>query len=49
VVYYSDETCIASRIAYQMMTEGGYTHVRRYAGGLADWEAAGYPLEGKMA
>ena len=23
----------------------GYPNVRRYAGGLADWEAAGYSLE----
>ena len=49
VVYCSDETCVASKIAYQMMKAGGYTNVRRYAGGIADWEAAGYPLEGEMA
>ena len=23
----------------------GYRRVRRYAGGIADWEEAGYPLE----
>jgi rhodanese-related sulfurtransferase len=25
-----------------------YKHVRRYAGGILDWEEAGYPLEGEM-
>ncbi len=48
VVYCSDEACVASKVAYQMMTAGGYTNVRRYAGGIADWEAAGYPLDGEM-
>jgi rhodanese-related sulfurtransferase len=24
----------------------GYKNVRRYAGGIVDWEEAGYPLEG---
>jgi hypothetical protein len=26
----------------------GYRHVRRYAGGMLDWEEAGYPLAGEM-
>jgi rhodanese-related sulfurtransferase len=26
----------------------GYNKVRRYAGGIADWEQAGYPLEGNF-
>jgi rhodanese-related sulfurtransferase len=26
----------------------GYTHVRRYAGGILDWEEAAYPLEGEL-
>jgi rhodanese-related sulfurtransferase len=24
----------------------GYSKIRRYAGGIVDWEQAGYPLEG---
>jgi rhodanese-related sulfurtransferase len=47
VVYCSDEACIASQIAYRALTEGGHGNVRRYAGGLSDWEAAGYVLEGR--
>ena len=48
VVYCSDVNCIASRAAYSMMTAEGYTNLRRFAGGLFDWEQAGYPLEGEM-
>lgn len=29
-----------------MMEKKGYTNVRRYAGGLSDWNSAGYNLEG---
>lgn len=47
VVYCSDPSCIASRSAYQMLTARGYSHVRRYAGGLNDWEEAGLELEGE--
>ena len=46
VVYCSDPNCIASRSAYQMLSAHGYTSVWRYAGGLNDWEEAGYALEG---
>jgi 3-mercaptopyruvate sulfurtransferase SseA len=48
VVYCSNEDCIASQAAYRLLERHGYPNVRRYAGGLADWEAAGYPLEGDM-
>ena len=48
IVYCSNETCIASITAYKMLKEKGCKHVRRYAGGLLDWEDAGYPLEGEM-
>lgn len=49
VVYCSDPACVGSRFAYKKLVESGYTNVRRYAGGLSDWEAAGYPLEGTAA
>ena len=45
VVYCSGEDCPASIAAYRILTSKGYTNVRRYAGGLADWEEAGYPFE----
>ncbi|MCK5313828.1 MAG: rhodanese-like domain-containing protein [Anaerolineales bacterium] len=46
VVYCSDPNCIASIAAYNHLVNNGYENVRRYAGGLSDWGAAGYPLEG---
>ena len=48
VVYCSSAACIASVLAYQYLVHHGYEHVRRYAGGILDWEEAGYPLEGEM-
>jgi rhodanese-related sulfurtransferase len=48
IVYCSNENCIASITAYKMLKANGYEHVRRYAGGLLDWEDAGYVLEGDM-
>lgn len=48
VVYCSDETCVASIAAYKMLKDAGYEKVRRYSGGLLDWEEAGLPLEGDM-
>ncbi len=47
VVYCSDSACIASQAAYQYLVKRGYINVRRYSGGLADWDAAGYPFEGE--
>jgi rhodanese-related sulfurtransferase len=48
VVYCSNYACSASVSAYEYLMRHGYTHVRRYAGGILDWEEAGYPLEGEM-
>jgi rhodanese-related sulfurtransferase len=45
VVYCADVHCAASIYAYRRLEQAGYTRVRRYAGGVADWEEAGYPLE----
>jgi rhodanese-related sulfurtransferase len=47
VGYCSNPTCIASVAVYQYLHAQRYTHVRRYSGGLEDWEAAGLPLEGR--
>ena len=46
IVYCSDVDCVASQFTYRPLVENGYTKVRRYAGGLSDWQAGGYPLEG---
>ena len=46
VVYCTDPDCVASQVAYKWLVEAGYSNVRRYAGGLSDWAAAGYELEG---
>ena len=48
VVYCSGYDCTASVWAYEYLVGHGYKHVRRYAGGLLDWEEADYPLEGEM-
>lgn len=49
VVYCSGKSCIASISAYKMLIANGYKNVRRYAGGIIEWEEAGYPLEGDLA
>ncbi len=49
VVYCTNVACRASRYAYDLFVQHGYKNVRRYAGGLEDWEEAGYPLVGEMA
>ncbi len=46
VVYCSNVFCIASQAAYHTLVSKGYKNVRRYAGGLEEWEASGFPLEG---
>jgi rhodanese-related sulfurtransferase len=45
VVYCADVACAASIYAYFALEREGFRRVRRYPGGVADWEAAGYPLE----
>jgi rhodanese-related sulfurtransferase len=49
VVYCSNVDCLASVALYRDLVARGYRHVRRYAGGLLDWEDSGLPLEGRMA
>jgi rhodanese-related sulfurtransferase len=46
VVYCSNVDCLSSVALYRELVRRGYRKVRRYAGGLLDWEDAGLPLEG---
>jgi rhodanese-related sulfurtransferase len=46
VVYCSSVDCLSSVALYRDLVRRGYRDVRRYAGGLLDWEEAGLPLEG---
>lgn len=48
VTYCSDRACSASRMAAHLLEEAGYRHVWHYEGGLEEWRAAGYPLEGTL-
>jgi len=48
VVYCSDASCIASEALGQLLERHGYPHVLHFAGGLQEWEQAGYPLEGEL-
>jgi len=48
VIHSSNPLCPASIIGYQFLIHNGYKKVRRHAGGLQDWEEAGYPLEGNL-
>ncbi len=49
VAYCAAPECPASIIAYQRLIGSGYKNVSRYPGGIADWEEAGYALEGEFA
>jgi len=45
VVYCASATCLNSHQAAQTLTELGYSDVRVYVEGKADWDAAGFALE----
>ena len=49
VVYCSHFDCLSSVALYRDLVRRGYSNVRRYSGGLLDWEDAGLPLEGEFA
>jgi rhodanese-related sulfurtransferase len=49
VVYCSHVDCLSSVALYRDLVRRGYHNVRRYSGGLLDWEDAGLPLEGEFA
>jgi rhodanese-related sulfurtransferase len=46
VVYCSNVDCLSSVALYRDLVRRGYANVRRYSGGLLEWEDAGLPLEG---
>jgi rhodanese-related sulfurtransferase len=48
VVYCSHVDCLSSVALYRELVRRGYRNVRRYSGGLLDWEDAELPLEGTM-
>ena len=48
VVYCSNMDCLSSVALYRDLVRRGYRSVRRYSGGLLDWEDAGLPLEGEF-
>jgi rhodanese-related sulfurtransferase len=48
VVYCSNVDCLSSVALYRDLVRRDYRNVRRYAGGLIDWEDAGLPLEGQF-
>jgi rhodanese-related sulfurtransferase len=48
VVYCSQRDCLSSVAVYRDLVRRGYSNVRRYAGGLLEWEDAGLPLDGEF-
>jgi len=49
VVYCANPACPSSFRAYMVLCRLGYKNLYRYAGGLADWQDAGYELAGSMS
>jgi len=49
VVYCTSDDCHASVALYHALVDHGYPNVRRYSGGLTDWEDAGLALEGEWS
>jgi rhodanese-related sulfurtransferase len=45
VVYCANAACRNSEIAANKLAALGYTNVREYAEGIADWSEAGLPIE----
>lgn len=48
IVYCTDVACNKSILLYHLLEAMGYLHIKRFAGGLREWEDAGFPLEGDM-
>lgn len=48
VVYCTNSVCYKSYDLVKFLLKQGYEKVSRYPGGLEEWDAAGYPLEGRL-
>jgi len=48
VVYCTNEVCYKSRKLYSMLKNMGYENVKRFSGGLAEWDNKGLPMEGRI-
>lgn len=46
IVYCASYRCSASRSAWHALHDMGFTNVRAYEGGIAEWHQKGYPSEG---
>ena len=46
IVYCSNVDCLSSVALYRDLVARRYRNVRRYSGGLLEWEDAGLPLDG---
>ena len=46
VVYCSDTACNNSIRMYALLESLGYKNISRFAGGLREWDAEGFPLVG---
>jgi rhodanese-related sulfurtransferase len=46
ILYANHHDRVNTAAAYHALRSHGFRNVRCYQGGLADWEAAGYPVEG---
>lgn len=49
VVYCSNVECPASVQAYHYLEHKGFRNLYRFAGGLLEWQEAGYTLVGSLA
>jgi rhodanese-related sulfurtransferase len=46
IVYCSSRSCTASPTLAQKLVDIGFTDVADFAGGIEEWERAGYPMQG---
>lgn len=49
ILYCTNFQCDASTKAAKVLDNMGYTNVRDYKGGMADWREAGYETEGRVS
>jgi rhodanese-related sulfurtransferase len=49
IIYCTDEACNRSILLYLRLEASGYQNIFRFAGGLREWESAGFELVGEMA